>query len=320
MMVMVAAMSLLVLVATVGMLVDHRQLIGENVWLKPWKFGLAFAAYGATLAWMLSKATRASKTMWTLGTLFAVTGFVDVGFIAAQAARGTFSHFNVNTDTFNVVGQKVFMSGVLGLFGTSMVIAIVLLFQRIGDAAQTWALRIGIGVAAIGMFLGYFIVGVNASAGPRTVHDADGGNVTLVGGHGIGDPDGNGMPLTDWSITGGDMRVPHFFGLHAIQVLLAVVLALNLLATRLSWLRDAKVRARLLGSVAFGYVGFVTVTAWQAVRGQSLIHPDSLTLAAWGVAIGGAALLGAATVLSARRRTTALGAVERHAPRHAMVG
>ncbi len=35
------------------MLVDDRQLLGESVWLKPAKFGLAFALYGVTLAWVL---------------------------------------------------------------------------------------------------------------------------------------------------------------------------------------------------------------------------------------------------------------------------
>ena len=73
-----------------------------------------------------------------------MTGIIDVGFIAVQAARGTFSHFNANPDTFNQVGQQVFMSGVLGLFGASVVIAIMLLFQRVGDAPLNRAIRIGL--------------------------------------------------------------------------------------------------------------------------------------------------------------------------------
>lgn len=49
--------------------------------------------------------------MRTLGTPFAVTGLVDVGFIAVQAARRTYSLFNSGTDPLNVIGQPVFASG-----------------------------------------------------------------------------------------------------------------------------------------------------------------------------------------------------------------
>ncbi|MGV9384700.1 hypothetical protein ACWDRB_53415 [Nonomuraea sp. NPDC003707] len=156
--------------------------------------------------------------MWTLGTIFAIAGVIDVGFIAVQAARGTYSHFNAGTDPFDQIGQQIFSGGVFGLFGTSVIVAVMLLFQRVGDAVLTWSLRAGLGLAVAGMALASFITGWTSSAGPRTVEDAYGRPVPLVGGHGVGAPDGDGMPITNWSTTGGDLRVPHFIGLHSIQV------------------------------------------------------------------------------------------------------
>ncbi|MGH3589158.1 MAG: hypothetical protein ACRDQ0_22850, partial [Pseudonocardia sp.] len=176
-MIMVAAMAALVVVAGVGLIVDERQLLHESIWAKPFKFGVSFVIYGATLAWMLPLLRRARRTMWTLGTAFAVTGLIDVGFIAVQAARGTYSHFNVNTDPFNVIGQQVFASGVIGLFGVSLLIAVMLLFQRVGERALTWSLRAGIGLAALGMAVVFVIVGA-ASGAQRTVEDAYGNPVT----------------------------------------------------------------------------------------------------------------------------------------------
>jgi hypothetical protein len=183
-MLMVLAMAGLTLTAAVGLVVDDRQIINESVWLKPFKFGIAFVLYGGTLAWLLSKLQKAKRFGWWTGTVFAVTGLVDVGFIAVQAARGTFSHFNANTDTFNQIGQQVFMSGVLGLFGASLVIAIMLLFQRVGDAALNRAIRIGLGLATAGMFIAFYLVGANGARDEVT--DAYGHPVTLSGSHGIG--------------------------------------------------------------------------------------------------------------------------------------
>lgn len=308
-MIMVAAMACLVVVAGVGLVVDGRELLHESIWAKPFKFGVSFVLYGATLAWMLPKLRRARRTMWTLGTVFAVTGLVDVGFIAIQAARGTYSHFNTNADTFNQVGQQIFSSGVIGLFGASLLIAIMLLFQRVGERALTWSLRAGIALAAIGMGVAFFIVGAS-SEGPRTVEDAYGNSVRLMGQHGVGVPDGAGMPITNWSTQGGDLRVPHFIGLHAIQVFVLVVLLLTALAARVTWLRSERVRAQLTGVVILGYSGVFVITVWQAMRGQSLVHPDAATWTAFGATAAVTASLAVLTVAAARRGVPSRG---RHA-------
>jgi hypothetical protein len=223
-----------------------------------------------------------------------------------QAARGTYSHFNVDTDAFNAIGQEVFRSGVMGLFGVSLLIAVMLLFQRVGEPALTWALRVGIALAVFGMGVAFYIAGSH-SDGSRTVEDAYGNPVVLGGGHGVGVPDGGGMPITNWSVVGGDLRVPHFIGLHAIQVFVLAVLVLAALATRVTWLRGERVRAQLTGVVILGYTGLFVITTWQAMRGQSLIHPDGATWTAVAATPAVTLLLGAATVASARRRAAAVG-------------
>ncbi|MFI7637508.1 hypothetical protein [Nonomuraea sp. NPDC049400] len=304
-MVMVAAMSALVVVAGFGLFVDDRELMEQSIWAKPLKFGVSFVLYGATLAWMLPQLRKARRTMWTLGTAFAVAGLIDVGFIVVQAARGTYSHFNAETDAFNTVGQQIFSSGVIGLFGASLLIAVMLLFQRVGDAALTWAMRAGIGLAVLGMALASIIVGSTSANGPRMVEDAYGNPVSLVGGHGVGVPDGGGMLITNWSTVGGDLRVPHFIGLHSVQVFVLAVLLLTALAARISWLRHARVRAQLTGVVILGYTALFAITAWQALRGQALIHPDAATWTALAVTIFVTTLLAALAIAAARRSDAA---------------
>lgn len=84
-----AVMALLVLVCVTGLLVDDRRLLGVSVWLKPLKFGISFAVYAMTLAWMLTLVTRGRRIAEAAGTAVAVAGAAEVGIIAFQAARGT---------------------------------------------------------------------------------------------------------------------------------------------------------------------------------------------------------------------------------------
>jgi len=274
----------LALASAVGLFADDRLLMGEPVWLKPMKFGFALGAYALTLAWLLGKLRKGRRLGWWVGTVFAVAGFFDAGVVALAASRGTFSHFNQNSDLVARTVRAVFSAGVAPLLLTTLIIAILVLIQRVGDRAQSMALRAGLALAAASMIVALWLTNI-AGVTPRTLTDANGRPVLMTGGHGIGDPDGTGVPLTHWSATGGDLRVPHFFGLHAIQVLLLITVVLGVLGARLGWLRDERVRARLVGVASLAYAGVFAVLTWQAARGQSVIHPDRPTLAAFaGVA------------------------------------
>ena len=295
-----AAMFGLAAFSAVGVFADDRLLLGEPVWAKPMKFGVAMGVYSLTLAWLVTRLTKGRRVGWWVGTGFALAGLLDVGAVTWAAAHGTFSHFNQNTDDVARTVQTVFSFGIMPLMLATLLIAILLLIQRTGDRALTLALRAGLGLAFASMVVALWL---STSAGPipRTEIDANGTGVSLVGAHGIGDPDGHGMFLTNWSTTGGDLRVPHFAGLHAIQVLLAVTAVVNVLATRHAWLRAEWVRARLVGAAALGYAGVFTVLTWQARRGQSVLHPDGLTLVAFG-AVAALVLVRAALVVTAARR------------------
>lgn len=272
-----ALMLALALFSAAGMVVDDRQIMGESVWMKPAKFSFSFAVYGLTLAWLLSRLTRARRTGWWMGTVFAVAGLIDVGAVAYAAAHGTFSHFNDSTDDVADTVHAAFGIGVMPLLATTLVVAVLVLTQPTRDRALKLALTAGLSVAVAGMAVAAWLSGTGE---PRTVADADGNPVPLSGGHGIGDPDGRGMPLTNWSMTGGDLRVPHFVGMHALHVLLLVLAAIWLSETRRGRPLDGTTRTRIVGVSAFWYAGVFAVLTWQARRGQSVAHPDLYTLGA----------------------------------------
>ena len=66
--------------------------------------------------------------------------------------------------------------------------------------------------------------------------------------------------------------MPHFFGLHAVQVL--PLLALGLRRGR----RPEPQRVRLVVAAAISYAGLVAWLLWQALRGHSLVAADASTI------------------------------------------
>ena len=125
--------------------------------------------------------------------------------------------------------------------------------------------------------------------------------MTVAGAHTVGAPDGGpGLLGTGWSREHGDLRVPHFVGLHALQALpfLAVLLR------RRDWPESLRTRAVVTTGAA--YAGVFAVLTTQALRGQSILQPDAVTLAMFAaVALGGAAVW----TVGGGRRTVSVPAV-----------
>ncbi|MEK8104931.1 hypothetical protein NKG94_06415 [Micromonospora sp. M12] len=87
-MVLVAAMTVLAVVAAVGILVDSRVLTGAPIWLKPFKFAVSFVLYGATLAWMLSLLPRRSRVVERAVLVIVTVALVENVWLVGQVLRG----------------------------------------------------------------------------------------------------------------------------------------------------------------------------------------------------------------------------------------
>ncbi|MGC4880382.1 hypothetical protein ACLQ26_29425 [Micromonospora sp. DT43] len=258
------AMAALAVVATVGILVDPRVLTGAPIWLKPFKFAVSFVLYGATLAWMLSLLPRRSRIAERAVLVIVAVAVLENVWLVGQVLRGQTSHFNsstpLNTALFAAMGTAIAV-----LFVAHLVIAIVVLIRRIPDRVAATAVGWGLGLSLLGML----------AAVPMALPMQDPGIEGISGAHSVGVADGGpGLPVVGWSTTGGDLRIGHFVGLHALQALPILAILLTRFATRL----DAGTRVRLL-VIAGGAYGVLTVLlTWQALRGQPLLRPDTLTL------------------------------------------
>ncbi|MFE1776532.1 hypothetical protein [Streptomyces sp. NPDC059008] len=283
-------MAALAVVAAVGLIVDDRVLVGAPIWFKPLKFAVSFVAYGLTLAWMLSRRpVRSRAAQWAAHTVV-VAGTVEMAVITGQAIRGRRSHFNIETpldqSLFVVMGLTIVV-----LWTATLVIALLLFRARLDDRAAAWAIRLGLLIALAGLALGGLMLA------PTPQQQAAGQLATVVGAHSVGVPDGGpAMPLTGWNTTGGDLRIPHFVGMHALQALPLFLYGIEALAGRFARLRHERVRLRLVLVAAAFLTALLALVTWQALRGQALIHPDAMTLGALG-ALGAATAIGAYAAL-----------------------
>jgi hypothetical protein len=287
-----ALMIVMLAAATVGLAVDPTVITGAPAWLKPAKFAVSIAIYTVTLAWIFSLIPEWTRTRRIVGWMTAVTMVLEMAIIAGQAWRGTTSHFNVST-TGNAVLFSLMGAAIVIQTLSTIAVAIALWRHRFDGPSLGWALRFGVSLTIMGAVTGGLMTRPTA-AQLEAAHA--GTRMTIAGGHTVGAPDGGpGVIGTGWSTEHGDLRVPHFVGLHAVQALILVALLL----ARTSLQHAARVR--LVFIAASSYAALYVILLIQALRGVSFVAPDAATvtqLAAWAVATAvasGMALLRGAT-------------------------
>lgn len=246
--------SLFALVCAVAGLIDDRLFQGVSTWNKPFKFSLSIAIYFATLNWFaaLMPENYFASTKGKLLTMVPVIcAVLEVGYISLQAARGEASHYNTTSALYGTLYSLMGLGAILLVsaclwMGTSIL--------RHNGTSNVWVLSVGLGL------IGTFVLG-----------GGFGGYLGSAPGHWVGGAatDAGGLPLVHWSRSGGDLRVAHFFGMHAMQIIPAIG-ALVLLLQQRKWLTRGTGQVTLVcASIVF--VAFCTATFVQAIQGKPLV-------------------------------------------------
>lgn len=265
---LVAFCALLTVFFAAGVLLDPRYITGAPAWLKPLKFAISTLVYSLSMIWLLSHLPK-SRLRTIAGNTTIVMLTLELTVIGIQAARGVQSHFNVSTlldgAIFSSMGLMIAI-----LWGANLLLAIALLRRKIADAPMGLALRAGLVIAVVGMAQAFVMTSPTAR---QMASWQSGAAVTVAGAHTVGAADGGaGIPVTGWSTQHGDLRVGHFVGLHALQIL--PLLAWLLAGTTLSAAR----RSSLIAVASAYYLSITLLLTWQALRAESIVAPSSLTI------------------------------------------
>jgi hypothetical protein len=226
----------LLLVAVAGA-IDTRTVTGINPWIKPAKFYFATTTFVWTIAWFLAELRSAPP--W-LGWAFSAAMLIENFLITMQAARGVSSHFNIgkpfDAAVFSIMGI------VIALNTFFLAWLLILFFTKPLPIAPgyLWGIRFGLLLTILGSFEGAFMAA-------RLSHT-------------VGAPDGGpGLPLIYWNTAAGDLRVAHFFAIHALQLI-----------PLFAWFVSR--RSPLFVSMfTLSYTGLIYFVFQQAMRGMPLM-------------------------------------------------
>jgi hypothetical protein len=250
------AIMLFASLITLGLSVfDHRLFQGVSVWHKPWKFQISTVLYWWSLTWFISyfgTTEQFSLSRRFIVWMSLIAGLFEVVYISWQGAFGLASHYNTSSPFYGAMYTAMAVFAVL-LTSTSGVLGYTVLRANSQTYATSVALRHAIGWGLI----------ISSVLG--IVTGAILGGRTNSGGHWVGGTtnDALGLMVLNWSRDGGDLRVAHFFALHAMQILPVMAVLFICLTPNMS----PNTSKRFIWLLAAGYAGFCIFTLKQALSG-----------------------------------------------------
>ncbi len=234
-------------IALVFSMLDQRELLGINVWVKPMKFSLSIAIFVWTVAWYLGDVQgRFVRLKKIISYTVFISMVIEIGIIFFQAMRGVRSHFNVSSlfdaFLFQLMGIMIAVTTLM------MILLLILLMYQNDELSRDYliSLRLGLIIYLIG--------------------SAAGGLMLMNKGHTVGAVDGGeGIIFMNWSRAAGDLRIAHFIGLHGMQLvpLFGFVLKSTIIDS-------IKSRSRIIIIAFVFYILFLAWTLSTALQGVSL--------------------------------------------------
>ena len=226
-------------ICLVLVVITTTQVLGINSFIKPVKFFVSVWIFCWTMGWYTGLLPQRNRVLIYSWAVVIIMTF-ELAIVAGQAALGKLSHFNISSA---LDGLLFALMGMAITVFTVWTAYIGYLFFRLKSEAiapaYLWGIRLGILVFVIFAFEGFMMASQLA--------------------HTVGAPDGGpGLPVTNWNTGHGDLRVAHFFGMHALQL----IPLFGYYVARRPW------QVKWLTVLYFLVVSFLL---WQALAGKPLL-------------------------------------------------
>jgi hypothetical protein len=221
---------------------SNVQVFGVNAWYKPFKFAFSTFLFTWAMAWYCHYLPDFNVKLFNWSIII-LLGF-EIAYIAFQAGRGQLSHYNISTPVYSFLYTMMAIAASLVTFYTAYVGVLFFKtdFPNLPDY-YLWSIRLALVLFVVFSFEGFAMGGrLNHSVGALN----DNSNWFILG----------------WSRTVGDLRVAHFIGMHALQVLPIISFYI---------LKNTKLTIGI--SILYGLLALATLI--QALQGKPLIRNSS---------------------------------------------
>lgn len=222
---------------------SDTQVYNVNAWYKPFKFAFSTFTFAWAMAWYCHYLPDFNIQVfnWTVILLLSF----EIIYIAIMAAQGQASHYNVSSPFYSLMFSMMALAATLVTLYTAFVGLLFFTGQFPSlPNHYLWAIRLGILIFVVFSFEGFLM----------------GGRMS----HTVGlENDNSNLFIFGWSKLAGDLRVSHFIGMHALQVL-------PLLSFYL--LRDTK--TTLLAGLLYGALALFTLV--QALNGKPFLAGSNI--------------------------------------------
>lgn len=217
---------------------SNTQVQNVNAWYKPFKFAFSLGVYSWTMAWYCYYLPNFNIQLfnWTVVILWSF----EIIYIAFQANKGQLSHYNLSTPLYSVLYSLMALAASVVTLYTAY-IGILFFRCEFPDLPiyYLWGNRLGIFIFVLFSFEGF-------AMGSRLNHSIGAVN------------DNSNWFIIGWSKTVGDLRVSHFIGMHALQVL-----------PLLSYYLFKSTKLTFVLSAVYGLLALLTLV--QALQGRPII-------------------------------------------------
>ena len=218
--------------------ITTTQVYNVNAWYKPFKFAFSTFLFAWAMAWYCYYLPNFNIKLFNWAVII-LLGF-EIFYIAFQASKGQLSHYNLSTPVYAALYSIMALAASAVTIYTAYV-GLLFFTNTFPDLPSyyLWAIRFGIILFVIFSFEGF-------AMGSRLNHSVGALN------------DNSSWFIIGWSKTVGDLRVAHFIGMHALQVLPV-----------LSFYVFKNTKLTLALSLLYGLLALLTLI--QALQGKPLI-------------------------------------------------
>jgi hypothetical protein len=217
---------------------SNTQVYNVNAWYKPFKFAFSTFLFSWAMAWYCHYLPNFNIHFYNW-TVIILLGF-EIFYIAFQANKGQQSHYNISTPVYATLYSMMAIAASLVTIYTGYV-GLLFFKNSFPDLPNyyVWAIRLSILLFVIFSFEGF-------AMGSRLNHSVGALN------------DNSNWLILGWSKTVGDLRISHFIGMHALQIV--PVLSYY-------FLKNTKLTIGL--SILYGILALLTLI--QALKGKPLL-------------------------------------------------